>query len=172
MSDVISMSLMRNFWTQIKSKFAKILINTILDRREEESPSIASTHTETVYSVTGVLREEDIGVTLDYEPPADSTYYADSSSTRREAESRHNENRSSNNYTSRRRQYRCRRRSNENFLRFYSRHWFGQCIAALVTGLIFMTIGVVFVTTDITSAYIGVMFMLVSLPSFFMSLHM
>ena len=123
----------------------------------------------------GNLRAEDITVALDYQPPPDSSYFVNTSTPGRDSpptvSRRHRSDRYE--YTIHQGRFRRRRRrQDESFLRFYSKHWFGQCIAALLTGVIFMSIGIVFVTTGVTSPYIGVMFMLVSLPSFFMSLHM
>ena len=120
------------------------------------------------------LTEDDIGVTLDYEFPPDSFYCANASN---EADATSHASRERRTHRHRSHLRQChrsnrRRRENESVVHFYSRHWLGQCVGAFLTGIIFLSIGIVFVTTEYSSDYVGIMFMLVSLPSFFMTIHM
>ncbi|XP_076825266.1 uncharacterized protein LOC143470864 isoform X2 [Clavelina lepadiformis] len=109
--------------------------------------------------------EDEIGVCLDYQPPPhiehDNQSIATDSNVIRT-------NRSSRNRQRTRRQ----RRNDVGFIRFYTKHWLGQCISGFFTGLVFFSIGIVFVVHfDQLPNYIGILFILVSFPPCCMALN-
>lgn len=122
--------------------------------------------------------EDDIGVSLDYEPPnpdgLDNVRSSDVGSEDGDSSpSRTRRNRSSRRRSDQESAEESQNRRNAiGIFRFYSHHWVGQFLSGIFTGLIFFVIGVVFIVYFNTlPTYIGVLFILVSLPPCCMAIN-
>nr|XP_026692873.1 uncharacterized protein LOC100176916 isoform X2 [Ciona intestinalis] len=109
-----------------------------------------TTHEQNVDTV------DTIGVTLDYEPPTSNIIITtDEQSFNNPDELEQTERRSRTHQP----------RNEVGIVSFYSRHWFGQCVSGVFTGIIFLSIGIVFIVYfQSLPIYIGILFILVSIP--------
>ena len=106
----------------------------------------------------GLCLEDEIGVTLDYEFPGPSAYeYSDVTAAQR----RRNNRQQRHDVEEQQQQ----QQESMGLFEFYRKHWFGQFSSGIFTGLIFMSVGFIFIIYfQELPTYIGVMFVLVSFP--------
>ena len=108
---------------------------------------------------------DDIGVMLDYTPPGDDSYNGLTPTSGRSSRRRRRHRRS--------RRSRSRRTGVMSHIRTLTNSsWFGQFLSGFFTGMMFLAIGIVFlVYFHHLPTYIGVLFILVSLPPFCMAVN-
>jgi len=126
---------------------------------------------------TGNDREErEIGVTLDYEPEnPDGVIYNVEEILQQELSSGSREERHRNRRRRRRtttEQTLARERERTGLCSFYSQHWLGQVLSGIFVGLVFFTIGIIFIAYFCELPdYVGILFILISLPAFCMAFN-
>lgn len=109
---------------------------------------------------------DDIGVMLEYTPPDEGSYNNNSTPSSGQSSRRRRRRRRS-------RRSRTRRTGAMTYFRTLTNSsWFGQCLSGLFTAIMFLAIGIVFlVYFHHLPTYIGVLFILVSLPPFCMAIN-